>query len=158
MSSVYILNHMPSALSPFLDLRDLCNSPHFVMAIYIFGEGNGNPLQYSCLENPMDGGTWWAKVHGVAKSRTVAYLFQCHKYEPWNNYTNQSNVKKHFWKWWLKNWIYRIICGQSVTSECNYYMWAEDTSEVLINCYFLYLSRTNRIKLIPSLVTCKSLK
>ena len=34
------------------------------------GEGNGNPLQYSCLENPMDGRTWWATVHGVAKSRT----------------------------------------------------------------------------------------
>ena len=33
------------------------------------GEGNGNPLQYSCLENPMDGGAWWAEVHGVAKSR-----------------------------------------------------------------------------------------
>ena len=33
------------------------------------GEGNGNPLQYSCLENPMDGGAWWATVHGVAKSR-----------------------------------------------------------------------------------------
>ena len=34
------------------------------------GEGNGNPLQYSCLENPMDGGAWWTIVHGVAKSRT----------------------------------------------------------------------------------------
>ena len=34
------------------------------------GEGNGNPLQYSCLENPMDGGAWWATVYGVAKSRT----------------------------------------------------------------------------------------
>ena len=34
------------------------------------GEGNGNPLQYSCLENPMEGGAWWAIVHGVAKSRT----------------------------------------------------------------------------------------
>ena len=34
------------------------------------GEGNGNPLQYSCLENPMDGGTWWAIVHGVTKSWT----------------------------------------------------------------------------------------
>ena len=31
-------------------------------------EGSGNPLQYSCLENPMDGGAWWATVHGVAKS------------------------------------------------------------------------------------------
>ena len=34
------------------------------------GEGNGTPLQYSCLENPMDGGAWWATVHGIAKSRT----------------------------------------------------------------------------------------
>ena len=34
------------------------------------GEGNGTPLQYSCLENPMDEGGWWAAVHGVAKSRT----------------------------------------------------------------------------------------
>ena len=34
------------------------------------GEGNGSPLQYSCLENSMDGGAWWATVHGVAKSRT----------------------------------------------------------------------------------------
>ena len=34
------------------------------------GEGNGNPLQYSCLENSMNGGAWWAKFHGVAKSWT----------------------------------------------------------------------------------------
>ena len=33
-------------------------------------EGNGNPFQYSCLENPMDTGAWWATVHGVAKSQT----------------------------------------------------------------------------------------
>ena len=36
----------------------------------MIGEGNGTPLQYSCLENPMDVGAWWAAVHGVAKSRT----------------------------------------------------------------------------------------
>ena len=35
-----------------------------------FREGNGTPLQYSCLENPMGGGAWWAAVHGVAKSWT----------------------------------------------------------------------------------------
>ena len=34
------------------------------------GEGNATPLQYSCLENPMDGGAWWATAHGVSKSRT----------------------------------------------------------------------------------------
>ena len=38
--------------------------------IEYIGEGNGTPLQYSCLEKPMDGGAWWAAVHGVAKSRT----------------------------------------------------------------------------------------
>ena len=41
---------------------------------HIYGElwltGNGTPLQYSCLENPMDGGAWWAAVHGVARSQT----------------------------------------------------------------------------------------
>ena len=34
------------------------------------GEGNGNPFQYSCLENTMDGEAWWATVHGITKSRT----------------------------------------------------------------------------------------
>ena len=34
------------------------------------GEGHGNPLQYSCLENPLDRGAWWATIHGVAKSWT----------------------------------------------------------------------------------------
>ena len=47
------------------------------------GEGNGNPLQYSCLENPMDRGAWWATVHGVAKSQTrlsnFTFSFQNHQ-------------------------------------------------------------------------------
>ena len=43
---------------------------HFWLPRTIIGEGNGTPLQYSCLENPMDGGAWKAAVHGVTKSRT----------------------------------------------------------------------------------------
>ena len=42
----------------------------FIYSSVCIGEGNGTPLQYSCLENPMDGGAWWAAVHGVAQSRT----------------------------------------------------------------------------------------
>ena len=48
-------------------------------------EGNGTPLQYFCLENPMDGGAWWAAVHGVAKSRTqlsdFTFTFRFHALE-----------------------------------------------------------------------------
>ena len=43
------------------------------------GEGNGNPLQYSCLGNSMDGGAWWATVHGVTKSRTRLSDFTSHQ-------------------------------------------------------------------------------
>ena len=53
--------------------------------ICIRGEGNGTPLQYSCLENPMDGGAWWATVHGVTKSRTrlsdFTFTFHFHTLE-----------------------------------------------------------------------------
>ena len=49
------------------------------------GEGNGNPLQCSCLENPRDGGAWWAAVHGVAGSRTrlsdFTFTFHLHALE-----------------------------------------------------------------------------
>ena len=42
---------------------------HFQFSLSCIGEGNGNPLQCSCLENPRDGGPWWAAVYGVAQSR-----------------------------------------------------------------------------------------
>ena len=47
----------------------LCTAEFLVPSVW-FGEGDGTPLQYPCLENSMDGGAWWAAVHGVAKSQT----------------------------------------------------------------------------------------
>ena len=51
----------------------------------MFGEGNGTLFQYSCLENPMDGGAWWDVVHVVSKSRTqlsnFTFSFHCHALE-----------------------------------------------------------------------------
>ena len=43
---------------------------HFHLSLSCIGEGNGNPLQCSCLENPRDGGAWWVAIYGVAQSRT----------------------------------------------------------------------------------------
>ena len=47
---------------------------HFHFSLSCIGEGNGNPLRYSCLENPRDGGAWWAAVSGVTQSRTQLKL------------------------------------------------------------------------------------
>ena len=49
---------------------DMTERLHFHFSLSHIGEGNGNPLQCSCLENPKDGGAWWAAVYGVAQSQT----------------------------------------------------------------------------------------
>ena len=57
---------------------------HFHFLVSCIGEGNGNPLQYSCLENPRDGGAWWAAVYGVAQSWTqLKHLSSSSSYTPW---------------------------------------------------------------------------
>ena len=59
-----------------------------------FREGNGTPLQYSCLENPMDGGAWWAIVHGVAESwtRLSNFTFTFHSYALEKEMATHSSV------------------------------------------------------------------
>ena len=49
---------------------DMTEWLHFHFSLSCIGEGNGNPLQFSCLENPRDGGAWWAAVYGVTQSQT----------------------------------------------------------------------------------------
>ena len=71
----------------FLSTHWLCHTLHyFLLAIAVSnGEGNGSPVQYSCLENPMDRGAWWAAVHGIAKSQTrlsdFTFTFHFHALE-----------------------------------------------------------------------------
>jgi len=55
------------------------------------GEGNGNPLQYSCLENPRDGGAWWAAVCGVAQSQTQLKRLGNSSSSPYQGNTNQNH-------------------------------------------------------------------
>ena len=54
---------------------------HFHFSLSCIGEGNGNPLQCSCLENPRDGGAWWAAVYGVAQSQTRLKRLSSSSYE-----------------------------------------------------------------------------
>ena len=56
-----VVNNLPANAGDLRSIPGLLRSP---------GEGNGNPLQYSCLGNPMDRGAWWATIHAVAKSQT----------------------------------------------------------------------------------------
>ena len=69
--------HRPSLSATFPHKKSWCASG--------FGEGNGTPLQYSCLENPMDRGAWWAAVHGVAEGQTrlsdITLTFHFHALE-----------------------------------------------------------------------------
>ena len=71
----------PSLLSP----GEKAFNPFCECIYHDYGEGNGTPVQYSCLENPMDGGAWWAAVHGVAKSQTqlsdFTFTFHFHALE-----------------------------------------------------------------------------
>ena len=73
----------------------LCNSDVILSHIsYGLGEGNGNPLQYSCLENPMDGGAWWATVHGVTRNQTWLsnFTFTFHFYALEKEMATHSSV------------------------------------------------------------------
>ena len=77
-----LINDSVKLLDAELIYRNLL---HFYTLTTKYGEGNGTPLQHSCLENPMDGGGWWATVHGVAQSRTrlsdFTFTFHFHALE-----------------------------------------------------------------------------
>ena len=86
------------------------------------GEGNGNPLQYSCLENPMDGGAWWATVHRVAKSQTRLsdwhfslhfFISNCLNLEGYNPVFNSF----YFWLCW----VFASLHGLSLVVESGGY-------------------------------------
>ena len=76
---------------------DTTEQLHFHLSLSCIGEGNGNPLQYSCLENPRDRGAWWAPVYGVAQSRTrltqLSSITQHKSQHPWAEGFSPSGPK-----------------------------------------------------------------
>ena len=65
-----ILFELESRLNTNIPSKKKKKKKNFNTPTSLLGEGNGNPLQYCCLDNPMDRGAWWVTVHGVAKSQT----------------------------------------------------------------------------------------
>ena len=76
---------IPISSKPCFSELSTMTCPFWVALHSMAGEGNGTPLQYSCLENPMDGGAWWAAVHEIAKSqawlRDCSFAFHFHTLE-----------------------------------------------------------------------------
>ena len=90
------------------------------MCNLLFREGNGNPLQYSCLESPMDGGAWWAAVHGVMKSwtRLSSFTFTFHFHALEKEMATHSSVLA--WRvqgWWSLLGCLLWGCTESDTTE-----------------------------------------
>ena len=83
---------------------------HFHFSLSCIGEGNGNPLQYSCLENPRDGGAWWAAVYGVTQSRTWLTWFSSSSSSIIGNYARiLKSIHKHTQMCTTSMWYQRKI-------------------------------------------------
>ena len=87
---------------------------------FLYGDGNGTPLQYACLENPMDGGAWKSAVHGVAEGRTQlsGFTFTFHFHALEKEMTNHSSMLA-----WKIPWteepgrLQSMTCEESDTTE-----------------------------------------
>jgi len=81
---------------------------HFHFSLSCIGEGNGNPLQCSCLENPRDGGAWWAAVYGVVQSQTRLKWLSSSSNQGWNYCSICQIYSLYLWQYFLNFW--RSIC------------------------------------------------
>ena len=139
--------------------------PFYLHALqHLFEEGNGNPLQYSCLENPMDRGAWWAAVHGIARSWTrlsdFTLFFNFHALEkemathssvlawriPWTGEPGGlrsmgSHRVEHYWSDLAAAAAAFITCRllDDGHSDCDTMRWCFIVSVVLI-CIYLIIS------------------
>ena len=104
---------------------DMTERLHFHFSVSCIGEGNGNPLQRSCLENPRDEGAWWAAVYGVAQSRTRLKWLSSSSRDIWQQ-TKQTEVlsyflvrtmRSHFKKDWLCNSAMNLTSSKAMKNS-----------------------------------------
>ena len=115
----------PGRLSPWgLEESDTIEWLHFHFSLSCIGEGHGNPLQCSCLENPRDGGAWWAAIYGVAQSQTWPTWLSSSSLErakcgTWNlrNFRNTEKRISNVTESRLKLTRFRAIHGRTSTKQ-----------------------------------------
>ena len=110
---------------------------HFHFSLSCTGEGNGNPLQCSCLENPRDRGAWWAAIYGVAQSQTRLKQLSSSS-NRWLNYSKNTERLNNMWtnrnNWYM--WVlYSIMikkkytfCFQATLKHLSDHTWGQKTN------------------------------
>ena len=90
------------------------------------GEGNGTPLQYSCLENPMDGGAWWAAIYGVAQSRTRLKRLS-------SSSSSEVDEPRDYYSEWSKSErdLFQVYAPTSNAKEAEVEQFYEDLQDLL---------------------------
>ena len=107
---------------------DMTERLQFHFSLSCIGEGNGNPLQCSCLENPRDGGAWWAAVYGVAQRQTRLKWFSSSKGRFRHWITSPNSLKFSNKQVQDPNWLQTLVCETSVVmwkqvSVCLCHLW-----------------------------------
>ena len=92
----------PCRLQSMVSLRvNMTEQLHFHFSLSCIGEGNGNPLQCSCLANPRDGGAWWAAICGVAQSRTRLKRLSSSKGLPFSGKESSCQCRRRRFSLWV---------------------------------------------------------
>ena len=102
---------------------------HFYFSLSCIGEGNGNPLQRSCLENPRDGGAWWAAVYGVTQSRTWLKRLRSSSSNLWNGVPRWHSGKefacqlRRYKRHRFKPWVGKIPWSGKMATHSSILAW-----------------------------------
>ena len=138
-----------------LEESDTTERLHVHFSLSCIGEGNGNPLQCSCLENPRVGGAWWAAVYGVTQSRIRLKWLSSSSSRKWLEYINKSNIwnkcpnmisrrsprimqitssRFHFLLWWLGLIYLRMLPNKTNNHEND----CSKANSLCYNCHLFY--------------------